>query len=349
MPDTERPHDSRVMDQALQLVAAVEAQSALLRSVGGPPRQLSLRDRLAVHLDVDPTDVPFPLGALGRLTAREVRADVVLVSRNPTRRIRLRALYLGAGIAVAMHGRLPFHRAVRLLHGADIARRLAGAGGLAIPDELERGRRLRHAWVAEALLDGKEVRPDQWDAIAGRLADGIVDLWRHEPIRIRPFRHAVERIDAGVFRQMIDDMDLTIRRPDEFARVVAAVTASEAGVLVGTTHGDPIPGNVLQLADQRLGLVDWEKADIGPLGIDAARMALHVDDPLALLQRIEHRLPPIRRQGTAPWIHQVGGVLASLLPVWHAQMKLWPKHRQDRRRERLTHRLRVAERLLTGS
>jgi len=197
-------------------------------------------------------------------------------------------------------------------------------------------------------LPGTQVRPDQWEAISGRLADGVVDLWRQEPITIHPFRDAVARIDADSFQSMVDDLGLTTKCPGELAGVVAAVTGSRAGVLVGATHGDVVPGNVLHLPDRRLGLVDWGKAAVGPLGIDAARMAIHVDDPAALVRRIERRLPPINHQGVAPWAHQVGGVLASLVPLWHSQMRLWPGRRKDGQRARLSRRLRVAERLLIG-
>ncbi len=314
------------MGELLDILARVEGLSPRLRSLTKEPRQLLLARDRAVDAELEHRSVPFRVDPrVWRRAPRgpAVRADAVLMSSIPTRRVGLRAFYLDAELTLAVHD-APLARRSPLLHGSRVADRLrVPAGGVAIPAQLERARRLRLAWVIEELLVGQRIGRADWPQAVDDVVDGVAALWRRaSPDRV-PVRRVVPWLSSRRVSELLEAMEVLPERPDRFASAVDRLATERRPMLIGWTHGDPVPNNVLRLGDGRPGLVDWERAGRNPLGLDLGRALTPLADPDAAIARVERMAGRLGAARTLPLSLQAAVTLIGLMPTWAAQRGAW--------------------------
>ncbi len=235
----------------------------------------------------------------------------------------LRAFYLDAGLTLAVHD-APLARRSPLLHGSRVADRLdRGAGGVAIPAQLERARRLRLAWVVEELLVGQRIVRADWPEAVDGVVDAVATLWRRASPHRAPVRKVVPWIGSRRVGELLAAMGVAPERPDRLAAAVLRLARDPGKMLIGWTHGDPVPNNVLRLPDGRLGLVDWERAGRNPLGLDLGRALTALAEPERAIAGMERRTGQLAAADTLPLPLQAAVALIGLMPTWAAQRDAW--------------------------
>jgi acyl dehydratase len=339
------------LGEALEMLARIERLSPRLRDLASAPRELLLAGDRAIRSDLEGQRLPFRVDPPTWAQASHgpaVRADGVLMSSIPTRTVGLRAFYLEAGLSVAVH-RAQLLRRSPLLHGSRVAERLRGAGdGVAIPRQHERVRRLRRAWIVEDLLAGQRVRRAEWPEVVDDVVDAVATLWtRADPERVT-LRRVAPWIAARRVAELLRSMDAVPSDPDRFSAAVDRLTLDRRPMLLGWTHGDPVPNNVLRLDDGRIGLVDWERARRNPLGLDLGRALAALEHPTRAIERIEARTEYFGAAGTLPLRLQAAVALIGLLPTWANPRAAWhAAGRETGYRVRNARRVRLLEHLLT--
>lgn len=333
---------------AVDAIRSVERRSGPLRRLPPTPDEWVQRGRLLLRSSVDPTRLPLsipPDGFQPILSLPPLAADAVLLSSIPGARLACRAFYIEAGLTIAVRG--AGLRRSALLAGARVARRFHGNGELAVPRQLDGGRRLRTAWIVEELLSGTRITRRSWPEVVDRVVVGVTTLWRRSAADRRSVREVLPWLTASRVADLLRRMEL---RPADGSRVLARVeelTTRGDQVLVGWTHGDPVPNNVLLLADGRLALLDWERAGRNPLGLDACRMLAALEHPTAAIASLDERSAPFRMPGVLPMRDQAALALLGLLRTWADQRDAWrAAGREKGYRVRNARRLRLLEHLL---
>ncbi|HSK94907.1 MAG TPA: phosphotransferase [Candidatus Angelobacter sp.] len=335
--------------QALATLAGVERGSPALRDLPPADAGWMRRGRLLVRADRDPDAIGIELAGDDWTPARglpALAADAVVLSSHPGARLACRAFYLESGVTVALQG--AGLRPSRLLAGSRVAARFEASEILLVPHQLERGRRLLHAWIIEERLLGTRATRATWPDLVDRVIDGVVSLWRSgaRP-RPRPVRDVVSWVAPSRVRALLEEMSLTPSAPGPLETAVARLADGRHRLLVGWTHGDPVPNNVLRMDGGRLALVDWERGGWNPLGLDACRLLAALDDPRPAIGHLEQRFGSLRRGGALSMREQAAIALIGLLPTWAGQQRDWhDAGRQAGYRVRNRRRLRLLEALL---
>ncbi len=312
------------MASALLLVAGVERASRLLRRIDREPAPLGVVGPIAARPGIGPS----PVLGFERPSAHGIapdgaplRADLVLLGHPSGGLLRARSFYFDAGATVVSHGRLAIGRKCRLHIGADVLDRVHGRTPLTVPRILERGRRLRHAWLAEELVAGTGFDWDDWVAAGPELADAISSVWLAGPIGHEP-------IGSVLTQQHVDSLSALLEmgppRPERrplLARIGALVASDRTG-LTGWCHGDPVRTNWLRPVAGGLGLVDWEMARWRPLAHDAMKLLVGLPDPLSFVDRLGDNVASAQRPSDAPWRVQVAALVVSWLATWPAELRL---------------------------
>lgn len=334
--------------RAVDAIQSVERRSAPLRHLPRASAEWVQRGRLFLRASMDPTRLPFsipedgfhPIG-----TVLPLAADAVLLSSIPGARVACRAFYIEAGLTLTV--RAAGLRRSALLAGARVARRFHRNGELAVPRQLDGGRRLRTAWIVEELLPETRITRRSWPDVIDRVVVGVTALWRQSAPRRRPVRNVVPWLGASRVAELLSRMEL---RPTDGTRLLGRVeelASTGDDFLVGWTHGDPVPNNVLLLGDGRLALLDWERAGRNPLGLDACRMLAALEQPTAAIDRLAECSAPFRLPGVLPMRDQAAVALLGLLPTWADQLEAWrTAGREKGYRIRNARRLRLLEHLL---
>lgn len=131
----------------------------------------------------------------------------------------------------------------------------AKAAGVVVPEMLSstRGNLNENGWTAERLIDGLPISAERLPALLPKIRD-LHRLAKDVPQR-PGFLASRDLIgcDTG------GDIDLTVMPPDLVQTCRAAFEAldDDAETLV---HGDLSPPNVLECADGRIALIDWDEA-----------------------------------------------------------------------------------------
>ncbi|MBA4169331.1 MAG: phosphotransferase [Chloroflexi bacterium] len=274
-------------------------------------------------------------------------ADALLMGSLPGAPIRLRAFYVDARITVSIH-RVPMRRRSTLLRGSKAAERIGASHAFVIPDQIERSRRLSHAWVVEELLaPGRRATRAEWRHVIRDVATGIGELWLRSDSRATSIRRVVPWLSSKELVNLLRAMELEPTDRGRLLRRIDELAASQRELLVGWTHGDPCVSNVLRLGGPRLGLVDWERAGRNPLGLDACRMLAGLDDPTEAIAWIDDQFQPLARGRIAPLREQAAISLLGLMPTWARQGKSWKRAgRGEWYRTRNARRLALLEHLL---
>lgn len=318
--------------EALENLARIEGLSRSLRRAAGEPARLLLAGDRAVRPELQGGPLPFRVdpGVWARTpVGPALRADAVLVSSMPTRDVGFRAFYLDSRLTLAA-GSAPLLRRSTLLRGSRVAQRFAGVGAVAVPVQYERVRRLRLAWVVEQLLPGHRARRADWSSTVAEVIDAVASLWqRADPVRV-PVRGVVPWLSGRRVSELLQAMEVDPDRPTKLSAAIDRLAADTRPLLVGWTHGDPVPNNVLRLADGRIGLVDWERAGRNPLGLDLGRALAALDDPGAAITYIEGTAGRFGAAGALPLHLQAAAAVIGLMPTWAAQRDAW--QRADRAR-----------------
>lgn len=333
---------------AVDAIRSVERRSAPLRRLPRTPGEWVQRGRLLLRAGVDRTRLPLSIptdGFAPIATVPPLAADAVLLSSIPGARVACRAFYIDAGLTIAVRG--AGLRRSRLLAGARVAGRLLGSGELAVPRQLDRGRRLRTAWIVEELLTGTRMTRRSWPDVIDRVVVGVTALWRESAPERRSVRDVVPWLAASRVAELLRRMEL---RPSDAGNLLVRVeelAGTADALLVGWTHGDPVPNNLLMLDDGRLALLDWERAGRNPLGLDACRMLAALDQPTGAIEHLVERCAPYQRPGVLAMRDQAAVALLDLLPTWADQREAWRSAgREKGYRVRNARRLRLLEHLL---
>jgi hypothetical protein len=296
-----------VIAESLHLIAAVERQSPVIRGLETAPRPLRTEGNLVVTEGLtEAPDLPLSLslpGGVVRSDLPEVKADVVVTGRA-SHRLRMRAFYLEANLTLVVHGRMPLLMRNRLHAGAAVLARVYGQSSLVMPRPHERGRRHRHAWIVEDVLRGRATKSEEWPSVAGRVADGLWEIWTVSDLSMAKAGKVVTR--AEISRAL--DMLAALPGPDWSAasssRIQEAAQLS-GPMTIGWRHGDPLPGNVIQMTDGRLGLVDWEAAERGPIARDAIKVMRWLEDPLPIADALGERVAARTGLSSVEWRGQL--------------------------------------------
>jgi hypothetical protein len=334
--------------QSIAALAGVEERSGSLRDLSRRDAGWRRHGRLLVRADVDPKVLPVrPPDGEGETWEVQVpiAADAVLLSTLPGSRVSCRAFYLDAGLTVTLR-RATLHPS-QLLRGARVAARFHGDGPLLVPRQIDRGRGLHVAWVVEELLDGVTATRRRWPSMVDRVSEGAVAMWRRAHTRRRQPRRIVPWLSAVAVADRIEALGVMPSNADGLARAIGTLEHDTRACLVGWTHGDPVPNNVLELEDGRLALVDWERAGRNPLGLDACRLLAALDEPGPAIDRLEDRFASMRPNGVLPVRLQAAVGLVGLLPTWANQREAWhAAGRATGYRVRNARRVRLLEQLL---
>jgi hypothetical protein len=345
MPSTVWPAHS------IAAIARVEGRSAPLRDLPRGGVEWRRHGRLLVRRDVEHEKLPIRL-AIGEGEPWRgqvpVAADAILLSTLPGARVSCRAFYLDARLTVTV--RSANLSPSRLLRGSRVAARFHGDGPLVVPRQVDRGRRLHLAWVVEELLAGASASRRRWPSLIDRVSDGVVSLWRRADTEKRGTRRIVPWLTAVAVAECVEALGVAPIDAGRLAQAVGELERTVETCLVGWTHGDPVPNNVLELQDGRLALVDWERAGRNPLGLDACRLLAALEDPDGAIERLERRFASIRPSGVLPIRQQAAVALIGLLPTWAGQREAWhAAGRETGYRVRNARRVRLLERLLAIS
>lgn len=104
-------------------------------------------------------------------------------------------------------------------------------------------------------VDGRRATPDMMGWLTSAMADAIgplhcLDTMEHE-------------VDAALLRRLVDEpiarLRAAVRRKDAVDRLGARLHAelTDRRVMLGSTHGDLAPGNVMLMGRRVSGIVDW--------------------------------------------------------------------------------------------
>lgn len=337
--------------RALGAVRWMERRSGSLRDLPPRPGAWRQRGRLLVRGDLDTSILRIDVAG-DRWTEigdpPRLAADAVLLSSIPGALIGCRAFYVEPGLTGSVRG--AGLRRSRIIAGSRVAARFAGRhgdAGLVVPHQLDRGRGLRRAYVLEESLPGDRVRGREWPDHVERVIDGLARLWPRSEPRSHATGDVVPWLGADRVDTLLGALDVDVRDRRRMLEGVARLARSTDRLLVGWTHGDPVPNNVLRLDDGRLALVDWERAGRNPLGLDACRLLAPLDDPRPATAQLEHRFAALRSPRTLPLPAQAAIALLSLLPTWLAQREAWHAAGRARAyRNRNARRVRLLETLL---
>jgi hypothetical protein len=295
-----------VLGRQLVVLDGLERKSRVLRGLTQAPTTYRLGEGLAVaaHLEGG-LDMPLELPSFDAPLSQPLaaRADMVWLRRRGGT-TRLRAFYLSSGVTLALHSKRPWLRRSGLHRGAATLRRLHDRGALALPLPLEQGRGLSYAWTVERLVAGRPSSREEWPALVPRLVDGLLPIWATDEIESKPARDVVaaREMEAGLrlLREgsWSDSATLPVDR-------LEAAEALSGRLFVGLCHGDPVPENVIQLADNRLGLIDWEASGQRPIAHDSIKILRWLEDPLPAAEAIGERV--VERTGleSADWREQL--------------------------------------------
>jgi len=342
--------DMHRFDEALALLARVERASPALRRLGRVPGAVAVRGGTVIRAGAEIGHLSFDVPVDGWTQAPHLEAmaaDALLIGSVPGAALRLRAFYVDARITVSIH-RVPMRRRSTLLRGSKAAERIGASHAFVIPDQIERSRRLSHAWVVEELLaPGRRATRAEWRHVIRDVATGIGELWLRSDSRATSIRKVVPWLASKELGGLLRAMELEPTDRGRLLRRIDELAASQRELLVGWTHGDPCVNNVLRLEGHRLGLIDWERAGRNPLGLDACRMLAGLDDPTEAIAWIEEQFHPLTRGRIAPLREQAAISLLGLLPTWARQGEPWKRGgRGEWYRTRNTRRLALLEHLL---
>ncbi len=245
-----------------------------------------------------------------------VAADAVVLAKFGVRGgIKLRAAYAGADLTVAVDGSGDLARLERILH----SHRVVGAvDPTLIPPLVSSGSLPGGAcYVVERWVHGRSV------TTGSRLTEAAPEVLRR--LRAVHLGHGVEQLPLGAWW---DEMrqewwEETVRAELVPPHVVDAVGAlvghDDRTVATSWCHGDLVASNVID-TDAGHVLIDWERAGVAPVMLDAARLHLFSGDP-------ERTLADIRRQ----WSWETGPTEVDLthqLALAHAyQLSAYPLRR----------------------
>lgn len=221
---------------------------------------------------------------------------------------------------VTVHARRWWERG-RLVGAAETQRAVARSGALAVPAVLGAGRSHHGQWLAEQFVAGRHLHAEELQDAAAEVVTGLMAHWRTSDLQTRALDLRGGEL-AVVLDLLRDDRATGTGADSSLADRLPALVSRGVVMVVGPCHGDPVPGNVLRAADDRLVLLDWEHAGAGDLARDLVKVALGVPDAeaghalLALAAPQVLDGPGLR---ASPWQLQVAGTLVRWLAGWRQQ------------------------------
>jgi len=215
------------------------------------------------------------------------------------------AFYDEANVSLTVHGRMSLLRTRNRLHaGAAVLERLGPRIPLVVPRPLDRGRGLRHVWVVEDLLRGRETTIDEWPSVVDEVMEGLWAIWTLSGLRLASARQLLDGGDISAAMAVLDSVQSAGVRdmPRDRIEQVARLSGQQA---VGWCHGDPVPFNVMQLNDGRLALLDWEIAGRRPIAHDAVKALGWLEDPLPMADAVGTRFTAATGLSSRDWRNQL--------------------------------------------